>query len=74
MRPDLVGRDDRRIRCSPLLSVMKALAITFFLLVVSLAHAEDGWKPVDEGFRMTIPVSWQKQKVHPIDSNCGNIC
>ena len=50
---------------------MKAFAITAFLLVVSLAHAKDGWKTVDEGFRMTVPVSWQKQKVQPFDSNCG---
>ena len=30
-----------------------------------------GWRTVDVGFRMTIPSNWQKEKVYPIDSNCG---
>src|SRR5689334_2737061 len=50
---------------------MKSFAIAILALVVPLARAEDGWKTVDEGFRMTVPVSWEKQKVQPIDSNCG---
>lgn len=50
---------------------MKAPAAILFLLVAFLAQAEDGWKTVDEGFRMNVPVGWQKQKVQPIDSNCG---
>ncbi|MDR3457073.1 MAG: hypothetical protein P4N60_06475 [Verrucomicrobiae bacterium] len=50
---------------------MKPLAVIVLLLVVSLAYAEDKWKTVDEGFRVTMPASWQKQKVQPFDSNCG---
>jgi hypothetical protein len=50
---------------------MKPCLAILFLIAISLVQAEDGWKTVDEGFRMTIPVSWQKQKVQPIDSNCG---
>ena len=50
---------------------MKPLAVIVLLLITSFAYAEDGWKTVDEGFCVTMPVSWQKQKVQPIDSNCG---
>src|SRR5436853_2202696 len=33
--------------------------------------SEDRWKTVDEGFRMTMPSGWRRQKAQPIDSNCG---
>jgi hypothetical protein len=35
------------------------------------SQAKDGWRTVDVGFRMTIPSNWKKEKVYPIDSNCG---
>ena len=50
---------------------MKISAVFLFLLLACFAYAEDGWKTVDEGFRMTIPVTWEKQKVQCTDSNCG---
>ena len=50
---------------------MKTSLAIMLLLIASLVRAENEWKTVDEGFRMTIPVDWQKQKVQPIDSNCG---
>jgi hypothetical protein len=51
---------------------MKKSAILSLLLIACFTYAQDGWKTVDEGFRMTIPVRWEKQKVQPIDSNCGS--
>jgi hypothetical protein len=50
---------------------MRTSAAILFLFAAALVQPDDQWKTVDEGFRMTIPVSWQKQKVQPIDSNCG---
>jgi hypothetical protein len=54
---------------------MKTLAVLIVmslpLLCLAQAAEEAQWKTVDEGFRMTIPVSWQKKIRQPIDSNCG---
>jgi hypothetical protein len=37
----------------------------------AVAHGEDGWKTLDEGFRMTVPTDWQKEYKHGIDSHVG---
>jgi hypothetical protein len=36
-----------------------------------MVEAQERWKTVDEGFFITMPRDWKKQKVQPIDSNCG---
>ncbi len=50
---------------------MKTFVAITLLLIASIVHGENSWKMVDEGFCMTIPQGWNKQKVQPIDSNCG---
>jgi hypothetical protein len=45
---------------------------TNLLRVAVAPRSKDGWRTVDEGFRMTIPPDWEKQKVWPFDSNCGS--
>jgi len=50
---------------------MKTSAIIVLLLATFFVQAKEAWKTVDEGFLIKIPASWQKQKLHPIDSNCG---
>ena len=51
---------------------MKIPTAIALLLVVAFVHAEECWKVVDEGFRLTIPDSWQKKEVKGIDSHCGS--
>jgi len=53
---------------------MSANPALFFLissLLTLIAHAEEQWKVIDEGFLLTVPLDWQKQPVQPIDSNAG---
>jgi hypothetical protein len=50
---------------------MKTLGAILLLLVVLVAQGDDGWTTVNEGFSMSVPKNWKRQKVQPIDSNCG---
>jgi hypothetical protein len=50
---------------------IKLVIILLFSPFFICASAEERWKTVDEGFRMTIPASWEKQPEHGIDSNAG---
>jgi hypothetical protein len=59
-----------RKRLTPLATVTTLTAI-IFLMDAPFTYAEKGWKTVDEGFLMTIPVNWQKENARPIDSNAG---
>lgn len=52
---------------------MKISHIILFLtcFAVCAAQGENRWKTVSEGFRLTIPWEWQKEKRRGIDSHVG---
>jgi hypothetical protein len=38
---------------------------------MNVSRSDGGWRTVNVGFRMTIPADWEKERVVPMDSNCG---